>query len=236
YLGLACHQTSQRLLPVLCCFTCVVFPHSVKHAGPPSVETAPQREPSPPLAESQHSKDVSSFSSPTSSPWDSPENPFQALKPLPARAQSAPITLPAERGDPVKSPAAASPPKSGDALCSASQWSQSQWIPFSDHFPPPRRQGPGSGVKELPRLQSGAGRPLRFLSDGSADECSKAAAGGGGGAQEADNPPFSDVFSGVTDRATMATAQPSKIFNGNTRNMCYACSFEFLLCVLFNLN
>ncbi|XP_074474314.1 F-BAR domain only protein 2 isoform X3 [Sebastes fasciatus] len=164
-----------------------------------------QRERSPPLAESQQSKDVSSFSSSTSSPWDSPENPFQALKPVPARAQSAPITLPTEPIDPIKSPAAASPPKSVDAFSSVS-WSQSQWIAFSDNLAPARRQGSGLSVKELQRPPSGHGRSSRFLSDESADAYCKAASG-----REDGNPCFSDVFSGVTDRA-MAAAPSSKIF------------------------
>ncbi|XP_067431490.1 F-BAR domain only protein 2 isoform X3 [Thunnus thynnus] len=169
-------------------------------------ETVVQRERSPPLAESQQSKDVSSFSSSTSSPWDSPENPFQALKPVPARAQSAPITLPAEPVDPVKSPVAASPPKSVDAFSSVS-WSQSQWIAFNDNFAPPRRQGSGSSVKELQRAQSGSGRSSRFLSDDSADADCKAAGG-----REDSGSCFSDVFSGITDRA-MAAAPSSKVFN-----------------------
>uniref|UniRef100_UPI0037E93E37 F-BAR domain only protein 2-like n=1 Tax=Semicossyphus pulcher TaxID=241346 RepID=UPI0037E93E37 len=171
-----------------------------------SAETAPQPEPSPPLAESQQTKDVSSFSSPTSSPWDSPENPFQALNPIPARAQSAPITLPTEAVDPIKSPAASSPPKSVDAFSSVS-WSQSQWIAFSDNFTPPRRQGSGASVKEPQRPQAGSGRSSRFLSDDSADASCRAA-----GSRDDGSACFSDVFSGVTDRA-MAAAPSSKIFN-----------------------
>ncbi|XP_038588944.1 F-BAR domain only protein 2 isoform X5 [Micropterus salmoides] len=167
-----------------------------------SAETMPQRQPSPPLAESQQSKDVSSFSSSTSSPWDSPENPFQALKPIPARAQSAPITLPTEPVDPIKSSAAASPPKSINAFSSVS-WSQSQWIAFSDNFVPPFRQDSGPPVKELQRPNSGSGRSTRFLSDDSAEDYFKDG-----------NPCFSDVFSGITVRA-MAAAPSSKIFNGN---------------------
>lgn len=163
---------------------------------PPSAELVTQRERSPPLAESQQS-------SSTSSPWDSPENPFQALKPVPARAQSAPITLPTEPIDPIKSPAAASPPKSVDAFSSVS-WSQSQWIAFSDNFAPSRRQGSGLSGKELQRPQSGSGRASRFLSDDSADAYCRAA-----GSRE-----DSDVFSGITDRA-VAAAPSSKIFNGN---------------------
>ncbi|XP_027137847.1 F-BAR domain only protein 2 isoform X3 [Larimichthys crocea] len=172
-----------------------------------TAETAPQRERSPPLAESQLSKNVSSFSSSTSSPWDSPENPFQALKPVPARAQSAPITLPTEPVDPIKSSPASSPPKSVDAFSSVS-WSQSQWIAFSDNFVPPRHQGSGTGhAKELQMPQSGSGRSSRFLSDDSADAYCKAA-----GSREDASPCVSDVFSGITDRA-MAAAPSSKIFN-----------------------
>ncbi len=177
--------------------------------SPPIAEMVPQqRERSPPLAESQPSKDVSSFSSSTSSPWDSPNTPFQALQPVPARAQSAPITLPTEPVDPIKSPAAASPPRSVDAFSSVS-WSQSQWIAFSDNFAPPRRQGSGSSAKELQKPPSGPGRSSRFLSDDPADACCKAAS------REDGNACFSDVFSGVTDRA-MAAAPSSKVFNGNS--------------------
>ncbi|XP_028273321.1 F-BAR domain only protein 2 isoform X2 [Parambassis ranga] len=162
-------------------------------------ETAPPPERSPPLAESQLSKDVSSFSSSTSSPWDSPEYPFQALKPVPARAQSAPITQPTEPIDPIKSLATASPPKSADTFSSVS-WSQSQWIAFSDNFTPPRCLGSGSSVKELQRLQSGSGRSSHFLPDESEQS------------REDSNLGFTDVFSGITDRG-MAASPSTKIFN-----------------------
>ncbi|XP_026152886.1 F-BAR domain only protein 2 isoform X2 [Mastacembelus armatus] len=170
-----------------------------------SAEMVTQRERTPPLAELQQSKDVSSFSSSTSSPWDSPENPLQALKPVPARAQSAPITLPSEPVDPIRSPPGESSPKSVDAVSSVS-WSQSQWIAFSDNFTPSHRQGLGSAVKELQRPQSSSGRSSRFLSDESADACCKAP-----GTREDSLLCCSDVFSGITDRA-MTAAQPSKIF------------------------
>ncbi|XP_030291409.1 F-BAR domain only protein 2 isoform X4 [Sparus aurata] len=172
--------------------------HSVSSS---TAETAPRPECSPPLVESQQSKEVSSFSSTTSSPWDSPENPFQALKPMPARAQSAPITLPTEPVDPIRSSPAASPPKSVDAFSSVS-WSQSQWIAFSDNFAPPRRQGSGTSVRELQRPPSGSGRSSRFLSDDSADAYCKAS-----GSREDGG--FSDVFSGITD---WSAAPSSKIF------------------------
>lgn len=175
---------------------------------PPSAETVPQRERYPPLAESQQSKDVYSFSSSTSSPWDSPENPFQALKPVPARAQSAPITRPTEPVDPIKNSDTPSPPKSADTFSSVS-WAQSQWIAFSDNFapPPPRCQSSGSSVKELQKKQSGSSRSGHFLSDESADAFYKAAS-----SQDDSSLSFTDVFSGITDRAAAPT---SKIFNGN---------------------
>ncbi|XP_034403309.1 F-BAR domain only protein 2 isoform X2 [Cyclopterus lumpus] len=174
-----------------------------------TAEAVTQRERPPPLAESQQSKDVSSFSSSTSSPWDSPETPFQTLKPEPARARSAPITLPTEPIDPVKSPAAASPPKSGNAVSSVSSvsWSQSQWIAFSDNLAPARRRGSEPPAKNPQGPQSGSGRSCCLLSDESAEAFCKAAGGGGDG-----NPCFSGVFSGITDRA-MAAAPSSKIFN-----------------------
>ncbi|KAM9734908.1 F-BAR domain only protein 2 isoform 6-T6 [Menidia menidia] len=167
-----------------------------------SADTVQQQERSPPSAECQQSKDVSSFSSSSSSPWDSPENPFQVLKPTPARAQSAPITQPSEPIDPIRSPANSSPPKSNDT--SSVPWSQSQWIAFSDNFTPPNRQGSGSSVKELQRLQSGPSRSSRFLSDDSSDAYCKAA-----GVREDGDPCFTDVF---PDRG-MAAAPASKIFN-----------------------
>ncbi|KAM9734909.1 F-BAR domain only protein 2 isoform 7-T7 [Menidia menidia] len=167
-----------------------------------AADTVQQQERSPPSAECQQSKDVSSFSSSSSSPWDSPENPFQVLKPTPARAQSAPITQPSEPIDPIRSPANSSPPKSNDT--SSVPWSQSQWIAFSDNFTPPNRQGSGSSVKELQRLQSGPSRSSRFLSDDSSDAYCKAA-----GVREDGDPCFTDVF---PDRG-MAAAPASKIFN-----------------------
>ncbi|XP_034094673.1 F-BAR domain only protein 2 isoform X4 [Gymnodraco acuticeps] len=167
-----------------------------------TAEAVTQRERSPPLTESQQSKEVSSFSSSTSSPWDSPENPFQAFKPVPARAQSAPITLPTEPVDPIRSPSAASPPKSGDAFSSVS-WSQSQWIAFSDNLAPARRQG--FSVKELQRPHTGPPRSTRCLSDDSADAYCKTS-----GSRE--DPRFTDVFSGITERA-MAAAQTGNILN-----------------------
>lgn len=177
---------------------------AVNHIAPPSAETVPQPEPSPPLAESRPSKEVSSFSSSTSSPWDSPENPVQALKPVPARARSAPITLPTEPVDPVDTPAE---PSGVDAFSSLS-WSQSQWIAFNDHFALPRRQG--SSAKDLHRPRSSSVRSSRFLSDGSADaSCTSA------GSRDDGESYLSDVFSGAADK-TMAAAPSSQAAQGNT--------------------
>nr|XP_043868003.1 F-BAR domain only protein 2 isoform X4 [Solea senegalensis] len=175
-----------------------------------AAETVPQQERSSLVAESHQSKDVSSFSSTTSSPWDSPENTFQAPKPVPARAQSAPITLPTEPIDPIRSPPAASPPKSVDAFSSVS-WSQSQWVAFSDVFTPPRPQASGSCVKDQQRPQSNSGRTSRFFSDDSADTHGKAAAAAAD-SREDSSLGFSDVFSGITDK-TMGAAPPSKVVN-----------------------
>ncbi|XP_055369560.1 F-BAR domain only protein 2 isoform X4 [Betta splendens] len=166
-----------------------------------SAEMVPQQEPS---AESHPSKEVCSFSSTTSSPWDSPENPPHTLKPVPARVHSAPIALPAE--DPIENPAAGSPPRSGDAFSSAS-WTKSQWIAFSDNFTPPRRQSSGLAVKELQRPPSGTGRSSRFHSDDSNDAYCKAPVG-----SREESSPFSEVFLGVTDRV-MAPAPSGRVFN-----------------------
>ncbi|XP_078812080.1 F-BAR domain only protein 2 isoform X3 [Oryzias latipes] len=139
-------------------------PGGASSYGPSSaVDFAPQQMRSPPLAECQLSKDVSSFSSSSSSPWQSPEAQFQALKPAPARAQSAPTTRPTEPIDPIKSPGAASPPKSADTV-TAFTWSQNQWTAFSDNFAPPRHLS--SSVKEL--LHSGSGRTSNLLYDDAA--------------------------------------------------------------------
>ncbi|XP_023194380.1 F-BAR domain only protein 2 isoform X7 [Xiphophorus maculatus] len=164
-----------------------------------------------PVAERQQSKDVSSFSSSTTSPWDSPENTSQGLRPAPVRAQSAPITQPTEPIDPVKSPTAASPPKtlkSVDSFSSVS-WSQSQWIAFGDRSALPCRHGSGSSVAEVQKAPAGGfGRASRFLSDESADAFCKAAATG---VREDSSVCFADVFS---DR-TVAAATACKVFHGN---------------------
>ncbi|XP_032425013.1 F-BAR domain only protein 2 isoform X12 [Xiphophorus hellerii] len=164
-----------------------------------------------PVAERQQSKDVSSFSSSTTSPWDSPENTSQGLRPAPVRAQSAPITQPTEPIDPVKSPTAASPPKTPKSIDSFSSvsWSQSQWIAFGDRSAPPCRHGSGSSVAEVQKAPAGGfGRASRFLSDESADAFCKAAATA---VREDSSVCFADVFS---DR-TVAAAAACKVFHGN---------------------
>uniref|UniRef100_A0A3P9Q9N1 FCH and mu domain containing endocytic adaptor 2 n=1 Tax=Poecilia reticulata TaxID=8081 RepID=A0A3P9Q9N1_POERE len=162
-----------------------------------------------PVAERQQSKDVSSFSSSTTSPWDSPENTSQGLRPAPVRAQSAPITQPTKPIDPVKSPTAASPPKtpkSVDGFSSVS-WSQSQWIAFGDRSAPPCRHGSGSSVAEVQKAPAGGfGRTSHFLSNESADAFCKAAAAA---VREDSSVSFADVFS---DR-TVAAATASKMFH-----------------------
>ncbi|XP_014852595.1 PREDICTED: F-BAR domain only protein 2 isoform X8 [Poecilia mexicana] len=162
-----------------------------------------------PVAERQQSKDVSSFSSSTTSPWDSPENTSQGLRPAPVRAQSAPITQPTEPIDPIKSPTTASPletPKSVDGFSSVS-WSQSQWIAFGDRSAPPCRHGSGSSVAEVQKAPAGGfGRASRFLSDESADAFCKAAAAA---VREDSSICFADVFS---DR-TVAAATAGKMFH-----------------------
>nr|XP_057909038.1 F-BAR domain only protein 2 isoform X2 [Doryrhamphus excisus] len=161
---------------------------SVSTPAEPSAETAPPPERLPALAERQPSKDVSSFSSSTSSPWDSPENPFQAPRPAPVRAHSAPITLPPEPAYPMESSAG-----SGEDALASMSWSQSQWIAFGDNMAPSRRHGPG------PPFRPQCGRSSRFLSDDLTDAYGKMSEG------------FSDSFSEMGDGAT-AAAPSSKIF------------------------
>lgn len=160
----------------------------------PSAEAGSQQEQSPPVAETQQPKDVSTFSSSSSSPWDSPDDPFQAPEPTTVRAQSAPITLPSEPVDPARSQTASSPPKSVDAFSSLC-WSQSQWFAFSDNFAPTRHQA------SVNRPPSGSGRSSRLFSDGSSGFDAKMEGG-----KEDSTPCFSDVFSGTTDKAAAATA------------------------------
>ncbi|XP_047228273.1 F-BAR domain only protein 2 isoform X2 [Girardinichthys multiradiatus] len=173
-----------------------------------AVDTVLQKGHFTPVAERQQSKDVSSFSSSTTSPWDSPENTSQALKPAPLRAQSAPITQPNEQIDPIKSPTTActpNTPKSVDGFSSI-PWSQSQWIAFGDNCAPPCHHGSGSSVAEVQRVQAGFGRSRRVLSDDSADASCKTTAAA---VREDSRVCFTDVFS---DR-TVAAATASTIFN-----------------------
>lgn len=141
--------------------------------------------PSPPPGDCQPCKDASSFSSCTSSPWDVPDDPFQALQPAPARAQSVPLTLPSQPLRATGSQSAnASPPRSADAFASVS-WSQSQWIAFSDHLGPRRR--PALGSHEVQKPPSSSRRPHQFLADDS------------GGSSEDSATCLPDPFSGIAD-------------------------------------
>lgn len=185
-----------------------------------------------PVAECQQSKDVSTFSSSTTSPWDSPENTFQGLKPAPVRAQNAPITKPTEPIDPIESPTAASTsktPKSVDCFSSVS-WSQNQWIAFGDGFAPPCRLGSGSSAAEVQRVQAGFGRSSRFLSDDSAETFYRTTPAA---VREDSSVCFTEVF---FDR-TVAAATTRKIFNGNSyadiQDMPYAWGLEFCFSSVF---
>lgn len=172
----------------------------------PSANAVPQQELSP-VAETQQPKGVSTLSSSSSSPWDSPDDPFQALKPATERAQSAPITLPSEPVDPLSGQTASSPPKSVDAFSSLC-WSQSQWFAFSDDFAPRCHQ---ASVKDVHRPPSGAGRSSRFFSDGSSGFD-----GNMEGSKEDSAPCVSDGFSGIADKATGATTS-SKLSSGKMK-------------------
>lgn len=169
--------------------------------SPSSADAALQQEPSPSGAETQQPKEISPPSS--SSPWDSPDDPFQALRPTTERAQSAPITLPSEPVDPIQSQTAPDPPKSVDAFSSLC-WSQSQCFAFSDNFAPTRHR---ASVKGMNWPQSGSGRSNRFFSDGSS---------GCDGKVEDSAPCFSKVFSGIPDKATTATTS-SKLSSGKMK-------------------
>lgn len=169
-----------------------------------SVDTVLHHNCSSSLANIQLPRDVTSFSSSTSSPWESPEEPPQVLKPAPARARSAPLTLPTD--DPVKSPVAHSPPKSVDAFSTVC-WSQSQWIAFNDSFAPVRNQSSGPPTKEPQRQFSTSGRSSRLMSDESSEVCGKAVA-----SRDDCLGCFSDVFCGISE----TPAVPTNIaFNGN---------------------
>ncbi|XP_029624704.1 F-BAR domain only protein 2 isoform X5 [Salmo trutta] len=159
---------------------------------------------SPPLADSLQTKGevtplppLASTTTNTFSPWEaSLDDPFLALKPIPARAQSAPITWqvePLDPQDPTPTPAAQAGLPQGEDQ-SAFSWSQSQWIAFNDDFVPFRRQqscGPGTGTGPVShdrtqsnpptsRTQSNppigrvqSGRSIRFFSEDPADPYNK---------------------------------------------------------------
>ncbi|XP_055729768.1 F-BAR domain only protein 2-like isoform X7 [Salvelinus fontinalis] len=161
----------------------------------------------------------------TFSPWNSPAVPFLALKPIPARAQSAPITRqdePIEPQDPTPAPAGPDPTSvpQGENQ-SAFTWSQSQWIDVNDDFVPVRRQqscGPGTGLVNADRTQSNpptsrpqSCRSFCFFSDDSADPYYKMALSSG--VVEVSTSSVSEVFSALTEGMVAAAAAASQAHN-----------------------
>ncbi|KAM9518421.1 F-BAR domain only protein 2-like isoform 4-T4 [Salvelinus alpinus] len=177
---------------------------------------------SPPLADGlqQAKGEVTPLPSSTTtfSPWNSPADPFLALKPIPARAQSAPITRqdePIEPQDPTPAPAGPDPTSvpQGENQ-SAFTWSQSQWIDVNDDFVPVRRQqscGPGTGLVNSDRTQSNpptirpqSCRSFCFFSDDPADPYYKMALSSG--VVEVSTSSVSEVFSALTEERVAAAA------------------------------
>ncbi|XP_041753704.1 F-BAR domain only protein 2 isoform X3 [Coregonus clupeaformis] len=208
---------------------------ALDYLAPSTAEVVLQRElSSPPLADSlqQAKGEVTPLPSSTTtttttfSPWNSPADPFLALKPIPARAQSAPITRqeePIDAQDPTPVPTGPDPtsvPQGKDQ--SAFSWSQSQWMAFNDDFVPVRRQqscGPGTGLVNRNRTQSNPpiGRPqscrsICFFSDDPADPYNKMALSSGVGEDSASS--VSEVFSALTEgMVAAAAAAASQIHN-----------------------
>ncbi|XP_062334941.1 F-BAR domain only protein 2 isoform X3 [Osmerus eperlanus] len=163
--------------------------------APPPAEVVSEQELSPHIAQSLQQPNIGASplqsSATSTSPWDSLDEPFLGLRPIPARAHSAPLTRPMEPLEPSQSPAlvptraTATQPQSADAFSSVS-WSKSQWIAFNDDFVPLRRQTiSGGGVRDPPRPQSipptfpPSGRPPRFFSDDPADPYNRVSLGSG---------------------------------------------------------
>ena len=155
------------------------------------------------------------------------DEPFPGLRPIPARAHSAPLTRPLEPLEPSPSPAlvptrpTATQPQSADAFRSHS-WSKSQWIAFNDDIVPVRRQTiSGGGVRDPPRPQSipptspPSGRPPRFFSDDPADPYNRVSLGSG------DRVRLGEPNSTTGDQdiyAPLAAATISQIANGNKQH------------------
>ncbi|XP_070298943.1 F-BAR domain only protein 2 isoform X5 [Salvelinus sp. IW2-2015] len=184
---------------------------------------------SPPLADGlqQAKGEVTPLPSSTTtfSPLNSPADPFLALKPIPARAQSAPITRqdePIEPQDPTPAPAGPDPTSvpQGENQ-SAFTWSQSQWIDVNDDFVPVRRQqscGPGTGLVNSDRTQSNpptirpqSCRSFCFFSDDPADPYYKMALSSG--VVEVSTSSVSEVFSALTEGRVAAAAAASQAHN-----------------------
>lgn len=218
--------------------------------APPSAEVVSEQVLSPSLAESLQQPKAEASPLPDSttstSPWDSLDDPFLALRPIPARAHSAPLTRPAKPLEPTQNQASgpgplqapASQPQSAEAFPSLS-WSQSQWIAFNDDFVPVRRQTiSGGGLKGFLRPQSNppsfplSGRPLRFFSDDPADPCNRVSVGSGVGVEDQSSAPcVQDVC------APPATAPASQNPHGNKKHerscTCSVCLCEDMVQVWF---
>lgn len=227
----------------LICGMCLSFCPTLDSPAPLTAEVILQRElSSPPLADSLQTKGevtplppLASTTTNTFSPWEaSPDDPFLALKPIPARAQSAPITRQAEPldpQDPTPTPAATARLPQGEDQ-SAFSWSQSQWIAFNDDFVPFQRQqscGPGTstGPVSHDRTQSNpstsrtqsnppidrvqSGRSIRFFSEDLADPYNKMPLSSG--VVEDSASCVSEVLSALTEG--MVASAASQTNNGN---------------------
>ncbi|XP_028980836.2 F-BAR domain only protein 2 isoform X3 [Esox lucius] len=166
---------------------------------------------SPPLADSllQGKGAVSPLPpSPTSSPWGSADDPFQALKPIPARARSAPITPQDEPLEPGGQVSAVPAPGRRPQEESAFSWSQSQWIAFNDDFVPVQRQqscstalGPVNRDRTKSNPPTGRpqpGRSIRFFSDDPADPYRQLALSSAVGVFEDSTSCVSEVFAAAS--------------------------------------
>ncbi|XP_064799217.1 F-BAR domain only protein 2-like isoform X7 [Oncorhynchus masou masou] len=148
----------------------------------------------------------------TFSPWNSPADPFVALKPIPARAQRTPITRQDEPIEPTPGPDPTSVPQGENQ--SAFTRSQSQWIDVNHDIVPVRRQQsccPGTGPVNRVRTQSNppTGRPqsrrsICFFSDDPADPYNKMALSSGVVEVSASSVP--EVFSALTVGMVAAAA------------------------------
>uniref|UniRef100_A0A8C7TE85 F-BAR domain only protein 2 n=1 Tax=Oncorhynchus mykiss TaxID=8022 RepID=A0A8C7TE85_ONCMY len=153
----------------------------------------------------------------TFSPWNSPADPFLALKPIPARAQRTPITRQDEPIEPTPGPDPTSVPQGENQ--SAFTRSQSQWIDVNHDFVPVRRQQsccPGTGPVNRDRTQSNppTGRPqscrsICFFSDDPADPYNKMVLSSG--VVEVSTSSVPEVFSALTVGVAAAASQAHNV-------------------------